>query len=152
MDTKFLLVFALFVLLVSSLQAQNDTLVIKLKNGQSEKIAISQISKTQFENVTGVDEKHIKTTDLQLNNYPNPFSENTSIEFEIASYGDVVVLIYDNNGEQIQKLECNNCPTGKNTLQWNCLDKNNKRVSTGMYYYEVRFNNEIQSKQMILVK
>jgi flagellar hook assembly protein FlgD len=133
--------------------AQTDTLVIKLTNNQIEKIAVSKIRTIKFENITSVNEPTINESGLSVaGNYPNPFQEQTNIEFEIASMGNVAVIIYDNSGKQIQKLECNNCQIGKNTLPWNCLDKNNNRVESGVYYYEIRFNNEVQSKKMILVK
>lgn len=133
--------------------AQTDTLVIKLKNNQIEKNAVSKIKQIKFENVTSVNDLTPIPSGLTLNeNYPNPFQEQTNIEFEIASVGDVEVIIYDNLGNQIQKLECTNCRIGKNSLQWNCTDKNNHRVENGVYYYEVRFNNEMQSKKMILIK
>lgn len=150
-----LLLTAFIVLFVYSIciKAQTDTLVIKLKNNQIEKIAISKIRTIKFENVTSVNEPTKNESGLSVvGNYPNPFQEQTNIEFEIASIGDVAVIIYDNSGKQTQKLECNNCQIGKNTLPWNCADKNNNRVESGVYYYEVRFNNEVQSKKMILVK
>jgi len=133
--------------------AQTDTLVINLKNNQVEKIDISQIKMIKFENVVSVDELSQQTRNLTLKgNNPNPFNEQTLIEFEIMKSGNVEIFIYDNAGNQIQKLECNNCTTGKNSILWNCLDKNSNRVPSGVYYYEVRFDNEIQSKKMILVK
>lgn len=133
--------------------AQTDTLVINLKNNQVEKIAVSQIRIIQFENVVSVDEQSLKTRNLSVKgNNPNPFNEHTTIEFEIAKPGIVEIIIYDNSGKQIQSLKCENCQAGKNALQWNCLDANNNRVQSGVYYYEVRFRDEIQSKKMILIK
>ena len=73
-----------FALLIES-KAQSDTLVINLKNGNTEKIAVSQIQKIQFENVTSVKEPQTVNSNLQLSgNYPNPFAEQTNIEFEIG--------------------------------------------------------------------
>ena len=133
--------------------AQSDSLIIKLKNNQTEKIAVSQIKKIQFENVTDVNEQIKQTGNLAISgNYPNPFKELTNIEFEINFPGNVTTIIYDNSGNLVQKLVCENCLVGKNTLLWNCLDKNNNRVQSGVYYYEVQFNNEIQAKKMIMVK
>ena len=133
--------------------AQTDTLVIKLKNGQTDKIAVSSIQKIQFENVTGIDETSKGASSLVTNgNYPNPFQDQTNIEFEIPSNGSVVIIIYDNTGSQIQKLECQDCQTGKNTLSWNCIDKFNNKVQSGVYYYEVHYGKEVQSKKMIVVK
>ncbi|MFC2131089.1 T9SS type A sorting domain-containing protein [Bacteroidota bacterium] len=135
------------------LQAQSDTLVIKMKNSQIEKIAISQITKIQFENILAVDENLPINTILRVDgNYPNPFSEQTSLEFEIAFSGTGEIIIYDNSGNQIQILKCENCQAGKNALRWNCLDANNNRVQSGVYYYEVRFGAEVQSRKMVVVK
>jgi flagellar hook assembly protein FlgD len=133
--------------------AQSDTLVITLKNNQIEKIAITQIQKIQFENITGVDELIQPKNNLAIKgNYPNPFVEQTNIEFEISKAGNVEIVIFDNSGEQIQTLKCENCQVGKNSLQWNCLDKGKNRVQSGVYYYEVRFGNDVLSKKMIMVK
>lgn len=148
-----LLVFIFLLFMQFNTIAQTDTLVINLKNKQIEKITISQIQKIQFENITGVDEgKKAKDNLVIKGNYPNPFQKQTSIEFEIANAGNVVVFIYDKNGNQVQKLECPDCQAGKNILQWNSLDKNSNTVQSGVYFYEVRFNNEVQSKKMILIK
>ena len=134
-------------------KAQSDTLIINLKNNQVDKVPISQIKNIKFENLTGISETQSAINNLQLGgNYPNPFGELTNIEFNIANPGAVEVVIYDNQGNQIQILKCENCQAGVNSLQWNCLDKNQNRSQSGIYYYEVRYGNEIQSKKMIVIK
>ena len=133
--------------------AQSDTLLIKLKNGTVEKIAVSQIKKVQFENVTSAVEDAASNNSLQVKgNYPNPFEEKTNIEFEIESAGEVLIIIYDSKGNQIQTLECNDCQAGKNTLQWKGIDKAGNKALSGVYYYEVRYGKEVLSKKMIVIK
>ena len=132
--------------------AQSDTLLIKLKNGTIEKIAVSQIKKVQFENVTSAVEEATLNNSLQVKgNYPNPFEEKTNIEFEIEAAGEVRITIYDSKGNQIQTLECKNCQIGKNVLQWNGIDKAGNKALSGVYYYEVRYGNATQAKKMIIV-
>ena len=132
--------------------AQSDTLLIKLKNGTVEKIAVSQIKKVQFENVTAGVEDAVSSNSLQVKgNYPNPFAEKTNIEFEIETAGEVQITIYDSKGNQIQILECNDCPAGKNALQWNGIDKAGNKASSGVYYYEVRYGKATQTRKMIIV-
>ena len=132
--------------------AQSDTLLIKLKNGTVEKIAVSQIKKVQFENVTSAVEDAASNNSLQVKgNYPNPFEEKTNIEFEIETAGEVQITIYDSKGNQIQNLECNDCQAGKNTLQWNGIDKAGNKALSGVYYYEVRYWKEVSSKKMIVI-
>jgi hypothetical protein len=149
------LVFSLFLSFIFyfTAMADGDTLVIKLKDNKTEKIAVSDILKIQFENVTGVDEEVMRLNNLNVKeNYPNPFREQTNIEFEIASSGNIEVIIYDNSGNQIQTLKCENCQAGKNSLMWNCLDKNKNKVQSGVYFYEVHFGNELLTKRMIVIK
>ena len=132
--------------------AQSDTLLIKLKNGTVEKIAVSQIKKIQFENVTaGVEDATLNNSLQVMGNYPNPFNEQTNIEFEIETAGEVQITIYDSKGNQIQILECNDCPAGKNALQWNGIDKAGNKASSGVYYYEVRYGKATQTRKMIIV-
>jgi flagellar hook assembly protein FlgD len=144
-------IFLLFFFIPSF--SQTDTLVISMKNNQIEKISLSQVQKIQVENITGIDEQFDEKENLVVKgNYPNPFQKQTTIVFELATAGNLVVLIYDNSGNQIQELDYSNCPSGKNTLQWNGLDRNNNTVKSGVYFYEVKFNNEVQSKKMIIIK
>jgi len=146
-----ILMFSFSVIIESS--AQTDSLFINLKNNQVEKIAVQQIQKITFENINSVKAIPTQPSNLSIRgNFPNPFQEQTNIEFEISSNGTVVIYIFDNKGNQIQKLQCQDCSAGKNTLLWNCLDKNNNRIETGVYYYEVKFKDEIVTKKMIMVK
>ena len=150
---KLLLIPAVcLIALINLINAQTDTLVINPKNSQVEKIAISDIRKITFENISAVPVQSEANQGLTIyENFPNPFTERTSIEFEIASPGNVEIIIYDNSGKHIQALQCGNCQAGKNTLQWNSLDKNNSRVQSGVYYYEVHFGKEVQSKKMLVI-
>jgi len=135
-------------------KAEGDTLVINLKNNKVEQIAISQIQSIKFENIPSSvnEQKQLANGLIVKGNYPNPFGEQTSIEFEIATFGDVQIQIYDDIGNQIQTLNCQNCRAGKNTVVWNCLDKNNNRIQSGVYFYEVHFGKELQTKKMIIVR
>ena len=133
--------------------SQSDNLLIKLNGGTIDTIAISQLQRIQFENILDVHETASTNVNLRLDgNYPNPFSEQTTLEFEIANSGNVEIIIYDNSGKQIQILNCNDCKAGMNSIQWNCYDQNNNHVQNGIYYYEVRFGSEVQSRKMIVVK
>jgi flagellar hook assembly protein FlgD len=134
-------------------KAQSDTLLINMKNNRVEKIPLSRIQKIQFEDLTGVEEVNQNTKGLDVKgNNPNPFSEQTNIEFEIANSGTVVIYIYDNIGNQIKQLECPDCLAGKHSLMWDGLDKNFRKVPSGIYFYEIRSGAEVQSNKMILVK
>ncbi|MBM2815195.1 MAG: Por secretion system C-terminal sorting protein [Ignavibacteria bacterium] len=150
---KFILSLIFLATLASLCHAQSDSLLINLKNKSVEKIALSQIQKITFENITIVEEQLKPASILNtIGNNPNPFSEQTNIEFDIATPGTVLIMIYDNSGNQINHLECPDCSAGKHSLIWNGYDSNYSKVQSGAYFYEVRFGSEVQSKKMILVK
>ena len=130
--------------------AQGDTLVVKLKSGTVEKIAVSNIKTIKFENVTSVDENNNFSNDAK--NFPNPFSEGTTIEFEIETSGNVEVIIYDNNGNQLRTLNCENCHAGRNQLNWDTKNQKGETVPSGVYYYEIRTNKKTFAKQMLKVR
>jgi hypothetical protein len=100
--------------------------------------------------VSGVDD--LKITQSILNVYPNPFSGYANIEFECINSGSIEIDIFDQTGKLIQTLKCENCQAGRNTMRWNCSDKNNNRVQNGVYYCKVNLGNDILVKKMIVVK
>ena len=73
---KFLITSLAFVGFLSiNAFAQSDSLVIKLKSNQIDKIPMSQIQSLRFENLTDVEEYDIINSNLKIGtNFPNPFS------------------------------------------------------------------------------
>jgi len=146
-------IFVAIIALSINCKAQSDTLLIHLSNSQIEKFAISQIQKIRFENITGIEEQSSYSNKIdKIGNNPNPFTDFTNIEFELNSSGSVIIIIYDNSANLIKVLECSVCGSGKNIITWDCRDNDNNRVNSGIYYYQVCFNNKVGTEKMILVK
>ena len=81
-------------------------------------------------------------------NYPNPFNPSTIIEFSLPeNVGNVKLTIYNVLGEKITELVNTSLQAGRYSYQWNARD-----VATGMYIYELRTNNFISMKKMVLMK
>jgi hypothetical protein len=100
-------IFTLLLLLSSECFAQSDYLVVRLKSGGSDTIKVSEISLIKFENVTSVNETQTTLTDAT--NFPNPFSESTTIEFDLKKSENAAIMIYDNTDNLIRKLICRYC-------------------------------------------
>lgn len=150
---QFLFLLLVFTALISNMYCQTDTLLIHKKSGQVDKIVISQLQKITYENLTKVEEEYGEKNDIShIANIPNPFTENTSIEFTLSQSGYAQITIYDITGKFIQTLQCYDCKQGKNSLLWNCLDSNNNRVQAGMYYYEIQQGSIKYSRTMIHIK
>ncbi|HSP86859.1 MAG TPA: FlgD immunoglobulin-like domain containing protein, partial [Ignavibacteriaceae bacterium] len=90
-------------------------------------------------------------------NYPNPFNPSTSIEFALPIPSDVQLVVYNLLGETVITLLNNNLSSGYHKIEWNSNDKSGNKVSSGIYFYELRAKgnngeNYSQFKKMILLK
>jgi len=84
-------------------------------------------------------------------NYPNPFNSSTYIPFAIDSGGHVILDIYNVTGQKIRTLVNGYYPRG-NIVAWDGKDDRNRVVASGIYIYQIRFRNLVQSKKMIIIK
>ena len=80
-------------------------------------------------------------------NYPNPFNPNTTIKFSLPEASDVTLTIYNTLGQKITELVNAKLEAGRYSYEWN-----GQNVVTGMYIYELRTNNFVSVKKMVLLK
>ena len=93
-----------------------------------------------------------QSPDLLNQNYPNPFSNSTTIEFEIFDSKYVNLDIYDFSGNKVKSLINRNYSKGKYTVKWNAYNEAGNRVANGMYFYILKGDNQQISKKMIVIK
>jgi hypothetical protein len=80
-------------------------------------------------------------------NYPNPFNPVTTIAFEVAEPGDVLIQIYNVKGQLVKTLVNDHHDTGSYTIQWNADGQ-----ASGVYFYKMKFGRYTSTKKMILMK
>ncbi|MGK7392913.1 MAG: cohesin domain-containing protein, partial [Candidatus Cyclobacteriaceae bacterium M3_2C_046] len=80
-----------------------------------------------------------------LQNYPNPFTDNTHIQFILPERGQVDISIYDSFGRLMHHIK-KICDKGYNKVVIN----KNDIGKTGLYHYSIYFNGNVNTKQMIL--
>jgi hypothetical protein len=89
-------------------------------------------------------------------NYPNPFNPETKISFDIPETGIVKLKVFSITGQEINTLINETKSAGSYTVMWDGRDKNNLKISSGVYFYQLIFfnnNNQITSiKKMIFTK
>lgn len=83
-------------------------------------------------------------------NYPNPFNPWTLISYAIPEAGDVELVIYNISGKIVTRLVKTNQPAGKYQVVWNGCDESGNRVSSGIYYYQLKTTKFNQTKKMVL--
>lgn len=85
-------------------------------------------------------------------NQPNPFGEQTRIQFEVPTASRVVVGIHDEAGRLVRTLADKAMEAGSHTLVWDGRDNQARRVSSGTYFYRVDLGSIVGARQMVLVR
>ena len=98
------------------------------------------------------DVKSLPNNFLLENNYPNPFNSNTKIGFALPEPCQVRLKIYDILGREVETLIDENLNTGIHQIHWNGRDSDGKKVSSGVYFYEMRAKGFQEIKKMIIVQ
>lgn len=86
-----------------------------------------------------------ETTIASFENYPNPFSDNTTINYAINKDALVSISIVDLIGNVVAELENGNKASGEYSTTWNA-----ENVSEGMYLLQLKVNNDISTKKIIV--
>ncbi|NQV17543.1 MAG: VCBS repeat-containing protein [Armatimonadetes bacterium] len=83
-------------------------------------------------------------------NYPNPFNPTTTITFSLPANADEVKLyIYNIKGQKVKQFSDIRNQT---SVIWKGKDDAGKPVSSGIYFYRLKTNDEEIHKRMILMK
>ncbi len=77
-----------------------------------------------------------------LQNFPNPvraMNGGTEFRFTLPRAGDATITIYDLRGRRVARLQAQGLSSGRHGLRWNGLDSRGRRLPSGIYFYELRF-------------
>jgi len=89
-------------------------------------------------------------------NYPNPFSDITTISYELFEDSEVQLCVYNILGQHVITLVNERELPVSYKVQWNGLDKNNHDINNGLYLYRIIARNNrktsILTKKLILMK
>ena len=102
-----------------------------------------------FMSTTSSVKDQIPTDYALFQNYPNPFNPSTTIKFNLAQSGLTSLKIYDMFGKEIRTMINEFLNAGEYVIQFS-IDKSTN--SSGIYFYELRSNNFVQTKKMVLIK
>ena len=93
-------------------------------------------------------------------NYPNPFNPTTKIKFTVPniSMGGtkqsqfVTLKIYDILGNEIATLVSEEKLAGEFEVEFNNQSRNRLNMTSGVYYYQLKAGDLIETKKMMLLK
>lgn len=101
--------------------------------------------------VSNTDQVNPVITELK-GNFPNPFNPNTTVRFALKAQARVNIDIYNILGQKVKSLVNSDLPAGVHNVAWNGLDRNNRAVASGVYFYKMQTGDYEQTRKMILMK
>ena len=116
-----------------------------------------QVYDNNFEDLpTGIndDENLIADEFMLYQNYPNPFNPVTTIKYTIPALGvgnenfrSVQITIFDILGREIKNLVNEQKPAGTYEVQFDA-----SQLSSGVYFYQLKHGDFLNTKKMVLLK
>jgi hypothetical protein len=87
-------------------------------------------------------------TEFALNqNYPNPFNPTTTVEYALPQASEVVVSIFNTNGQLIQTINAGYQDAGYHKVTWDASS-----ASAGLYFLQFKAGNFSKMIKMTLLK
>jgi len=80
-------------------------------------------------------------------NYPNPFNPSATISYQLPKTGNVNLKVFDVLGKEVATLVNMEQTSGSYKVEFN-----GSGLASGIYYYQLRASDFIETKKMILLK
>jgi len=85
-------------------------------------------------------------------NYPNPFNPVTTVRYDLPENSLVTITIYDMLGKEISTIVNEYQDAGYKSIVWNATNDYGQSISAGIYIYQIKTKDFVQTKKMILLK
>jgi hypothetical protein len=85
-------------------------------------------------------------------NYPNPFNPTTTLRFDLPDISDVTLTIYNMLGQRVRTFNMNDTSAGYHSIKWDATNDYGDPVGAGVYLYQLRANQFVKTRKMVLLK
>ena len=85
-------------------------------------------------------------------NYPNPFNPGTRIDYQLFSSGYTTLTIFNMRSENVRTIFKSIRSAGSYSSFWDGTDNSGKPLPSGHYFYQLKNNETVETKKMILLK
>jgi len=108
----------------------------------------------QINTVLAIEEKPLVAINFKLEqNYPNPFNPETNINYQLSETGFVTLKVYDMLGREVATLLNEVKEAGAYQTVFNTQFTNSqKRLTSGVYFYQLRVGEVMETRKMILLR
>jgi hypothetical protein len=132
----------------------------ELMPGASSAAAFESIKLTKIELNAGLTKATLGRIPQRLTllqNYPNPFNPETWIPYELNQTADVEVRIYNLNGQIVRRLRLGQQLPGSyitkhKAAYWDGTNGKGEKVSSGVYFYQLKAGGKSLVRKMVIIK
>lgn len=139
---------ALVSMFTASLLAGTTVLIMYVAlygNSKDEKSGC-EIYKATFDMTTAIETMPYASNNSTLfQNFPNPFKDQTRINFNLADNGFTSLKIFDLAGNEVKALIEENLKSGKHSI-----NVSSSGLKAGIYYYVLRSKDIIETKKLVI--
>lgn len=87
-----------------------------------------------------------------LQNHPNPFNSETSIDFQLDAPGRVRLDLLNAAGQRVKSLLNGVRSAGYHTVRWNGRDDQGLAAASGVYLYLLTTERQRHARTLVLVQ
>jgi hypothetical protein len=102
--------------------------------------------------MAGVDAPRLVDPVYLGKNSPNPFSERTSIAYNVGRAGHVRLSVYTLEGRLVTDLVDGQVGPGTYSAEWDGRDRFGNQVGSGVYYFNLKHEDFARSGKMIVLR
>ena len=140
---------------VPSLFCDNGNSLIDL--GTNPNAEIVQYSSDQVHGLYAVidptvsnSQDNIFAKSFALTSYPNPFSDHTTIQFELPEATRGMLTVYNQLGQPVSVLNDGLIPAGISEFQWNGKGTQGVNLPNGLYFAQLKVKDHFITRKLIL--
>jgi uncharacterized repeat protein (TIGR01451 family) len=121
---------------VDSLSAVHTVTLADINAGRivTAGIAHGYSNSSQFSYLGNETTVKITIDNYNLTNYPNPFSYETTIVFDLPEKGKVILKVFDITGQEVGQIEQQDFNQGRNYVHWRTQGEQKGQYILKMYY------------------
>ncbi len=134
-----------------SITVSNTTAPINLAPGDF-KIFTSRRLASPADGPTLTNLDGAKTGSTRVMVFPNPFSQEVNISYELKASTQVTVKVFDMLGKEVKVLNHSIQAPGQHTLTWDGTDAKGNAVSRGTYVYRLQTGSDVTTRKVIFTK
>jgi hypothetical protein len=98
--------------------------------------------------VESIDGELINPNSFEIQSlYPNPFNPRTTFRYSLIKQGEVKVNVFNIKGERVDEVVNELQTPGEYSIRWT-----GEYVSSGIYYFQMQFENDVEVVKGVLVK